>query len=86
MRMLAVLGVALVLGAAGYADRTRHAGLGEVAAGNLPLSHEALDTHPRRRGADYLRHLLVANGVLPARDDALVRLEAWVAVAARAAR
>jgi hypothetical protein len=30
MRMLAVLGVALVLGAAGYADRTRHAGLGEV--------------------------------------------------------
>jgi len=31
MRMLAVLGVALVLGAAGYADRTRHAGLGEVA-------------------------------------------------------
>lgn len=31
MRMLAVLGVALALGAAGYADRTRHAGLGEVA-------------------------------------------------------
>jgi hypothetical protein len=31
MRMLAGLGVALVLGAAGYADRTRHAGLGEVA-------------------------------------------------------
>ena len=34
---------------------------------------------PARRGADYLRHLLVANGVLSARDDALVRLEAWVA-------
>ena len=31
MRMLAVLGVSLVLGAAGYADRTRHARLGEVA-------------------------------------------------------
>jgi hypothetical protein len=31
MRMLAVLGVALVLGAAGYADRIRHAGLGQVA-------------------------------------------------------
>jgi hypothetical protein len=30
MRMLAVLGVTLVLGAAGYADRTRHAGLGQV--------------------------------------------------------
>ena len=30
MRMLAVLGVALVLAAVGYADRTRHAGLREV--------------------------------------------------------
>ena len=30
MRMLAVLGVALVLAAVGWADRTRHAGLGEV--------------------------------------------------------
>jgi hypothetical protein len=31
MRMLAVLGVGLVLGAAGWADRTRHVGLGDVA-------------------------------------------------------
>ncbi len=53
--------------------------LGEVASGRLALTHEALDAHQERRGADYLRHLLVANGVLPARDDALVRLEAWVA-------
>jgi hypothetical protein len=30
MRMLAVLGVTLVLGAAGWADRTRHAALGDV--------------------------------------------------------
>src|SRR5690242_11843837 len=30
MRMLAVLGVTLVLGAAGWADHTRHAGLGDV--------------------------------------------------------
>ena len=52
--------------------------LGEVATGQLALTHEALDAHPARRGADYLRHLLVANGVLPAHDDALVRLEAWV--------
>ena len=50
--------------------------LGEVASGQLALTHEALDAHRARRGADYLRHLLVANGVLPARDDALVRLEA----------
>ena len=53
--------------------------LGEVASGQLALTHEALDAHRARRGADYLRHLLVANGVLSARDDALVRLEAWVA-------
>jgi len=53
--------------------------LGEVAAGVLPLSHETLDAHPRRRGADVLRHLLVANGALPARDDALARLETWIA-------
>ncbi|MHB1499423.1 MAG: hypothetical protein ACYCXN_16115 [Acidimicrobiales bacterium] len=52
--------------------------LGEVASGQVALAHEALDAHPARRGADYLRHLLVANGVLPARDDGLVRLEAWV--------
>ena len=31
MRMVAGLGVALVLAAVGYADRTRHVGLGEVA-------------------------------------------------------
>lgn len=53
--------------------------LGEIASGQLALTHEALNAHPARRGADYLRHLLVANGVLEGRDDALVRLEAWVA-------
>lgn len=52
--------------------------LGEVASGKLALTHEALDAHRPRRGADYLRHLLVANGVLAPRDDALVRLESWV--------
>ena len=51
----------------------------EVASGRLALTHEDLDAHPARRGAEYLRHLLVANGVLAVRDDALVRLEAWVA-------
>ena len=53
--------------------------LGEVASGRLALTHEALDAHRPRQGADYLRHLLVANGVLTGRDDALVRLEAWAA-------
>jgi hypothetical protein len=53
--------------------------LGEIAAGTVALTHEALDAQRRRRGADYLRHLLVAHGVLAPRDDELVRLEAWVA-------
>ncbi len=53
--------------------------LAELAAGTLPLTHRALDTHPRPRAANFLRHLLVAHGVLPARDDVVVRLEAWVA-------
>ncbi len=52
--------------------------LAEIAAGSLPVTHEALDAHRLRRGADYLRHLLVANGVLVPRDDNLARLEAWV--------
>jgi hypothetical protein len=53
--------------------------LADVARGALPLTHEALDAHPHTRAANYLRHILVAHGVLPARDDAIVRLEAWVA-------
>ena len=53
--------------------------LADLAADTTPISHAALDAHPRRRGADYLRHVLVAAGVLPARDEPLARLEAWVA-------
>lgn len=53
--------------------------LADIAAGTTPISHAALDAHPRRRGADYLRHVLVAADVLPARDEGLARLEAWVA-------
>lgn len=53
--------------------------LADLAAGTTPISHAALDAHPRRRGADYLRHVLVAADVLPARDEDLARIEAWVA-------
>jgi len=53
--------------------------LAELAAGTIPLSHEALDAHHQTRGADYLRHLLVANAVLAPRDDELARLQSWVA-------
>jgi hypothetical protein len=52
--------------------------LGEIAAGSLLLTHDALDAHPHRVGANLARHMLVANGVLADRDDALEHLEAWV--------
>ncbi len=51
--------------------------LADLAAGATAISHDALDAHPRRRGADYLRHVLVAAELLPARDEPLARLEAW---------
>ena len=49
--------------------------LAAIAAGELALSHQALDSWPARRAADYVRALLVAHGVLPDRDEALARLE-----------
>jgi len=52
--------------------------LTEVAAGRLAATHDALDQHPRRRAADYLRHILVAGGVLAPRDEELARTERWL--------
>jgi len=52
--------------------------LADLAAGRLASTHAALDAHPARRAADYLRHVLVAGGALPARDEAVARTEAWV--------
>lgn len=52
--------------------------LAELATGRIDCSHQALDAHPHRRAADYLRHLLVANGVLDARDEALVSVERFL--------
>lgn len=53
--------------------------LSQMAGGALPVSHEALDAHPRRTAARFLRQVLVAGGVLAPRDEALVELETWVA-------
>ena len=53
--------------------------LAEVAAGRLAISHDALDAHPHRRAADYLRHMLTAGGALPPRDEALARAGQWLA-------
>jgi hypothetical protein len=58
--------------------------LAEVASGAVALSHEALDAHPHQRAADYLRHVLVANGALPARNEQLARMERWVKATVRA--
>lgn len=53
--------------------------LAELAAGDLAATHDALDAHPHRRAAHYLRQLLVANHVLPARDEALASTERFLA-------
>lgn len=52
--------------------------LAEIASGALALTHEALDAHPRPGAARYVRQMLVAGDVLPARDEALIALETWV--------
>ncbi|MGH3857498.1 MAG: hypothetical protein ACRDR6_29230 [Pseudonocardiaceae bacterium] len=53
--------------------------LADLAAGRLTATHDALDHHQRRRPADYLRHMLIAGGVLPPRDEELARTEQWLA-------
>jgi len=53
--------------------------LADVAAGKLAITHQDLDAHPRRRAAGYLRHMLVAGGALPARDEPLARAGRWLA-------
>jgi integrase len=52
--------------------------LAGMASGTLPATHEALDTDPRRRAADFLRHMLTSGGVLPARDEELARTGQWL--------
>lgn len=53
--------------------------LADLAAGRLAATHDALDHHPRRRPADYLRQMIVAGGVLGPRDEELARAEQWLA-------
>ena len=49
--------------------------LGELARGELQISHEALDAAGRRAGSELLRAALVDAGVLAARDELVVALE-----------
>jgi len=60
--------------------------LADLAAGKLPASHQALDAHPRRRAADFLRSILTAGGVLPPRDEELARTGQWLADVLQAVR
>jgi hypothetical protein len=52
--------------------------LAGIAAGRVPLTHQALDACPRSKAAGYLRHVLTASGVLPQRDEHLARTERWL--------
>jgi len=52
--------------------------LADLAAGRLAATHEALDQHPHPRAASHLRHMLIAGGVLPDRDEELARAERWL--------
>ena len=52
--------------------------LAAIANGTMPLTHAALDEHPRPRAADHVRQMLVAHGALGERDEALARLERWI--------
>src|SRR5712671_6326651 len=67
---------------------TSQAMLTELAAGQRPLTHAALDELPAGKPLTHLRSVLVATGALPARDEHFVQLERWItqAVAGRADR
>ena len=53
--------------------------LAGLAAGRIPLTHQALDGLPQTRALAHLRQTLVAVGALPGRDEEMARLEAFLA-------
>jgi hypothetical protein len=53
--------------------------LSALARGETPLSHATLDELPQTKTLAHLRSVLVATDALPARDEHLTRLEAWIA-------
>lgn len=52
--------------------------LGELAAGQRPLTHVALDEVADTPAMRHLRSVLVATGALPARDEQLARIQRWI--------
>lgn len=53
--------------------------LAGLAAGRIPLTHQALDDLPQSQALAHLRQTLVAAGALPGRDEEMTRLEAFLA-------
>ncbi len=52
--------------------------LRDIATGQRPLSHAALDELPAGKPVEHLRSILVATAALPARDEQMARLERWI--------
>jgi hypothetical protein len=48
-----------------------------IATGQIPLSHDGLDTLAMSNGREHLRELLITHGVLPERDRYLAAYERW---------
>jgi hypothetical protein len=59
------------------ANPTVQAILAELGGLTRPLTHDVLDALPASHTLDHLRAALVATGVLPARDERLLRLHRW---------
>ena len=51
--------------------------LAELAADDRPLTHHGFDELPHSKPLEHLRSVLVATGVLPARDEHFARIERW---------
>ena len=49
--------------------------LADLARGTITMTHDGLDAYPRPKAANHIRQMLVAHGVLAARDEQLVTLE-----------
>lgn len=59
-------------------NSTVRTALAELATGQRPVSHAALDELPPSKPLEHLRSVLVATDALPARDEQLARIERWV--------
>jgi hypothetical protein len=53
--------------------------LSDLAAGRMPLTHQAFDDLPQSQALAHLRQTLIATGALPERDEEMIRLEAFLA-------